>query len=282
MTDTTEIAVREQPLTLDSAFERLQDEKDERAVTQQPAKQPAQEPSTPPAKPEMRWSPEDAETVQLLQSEAQRFQHDLQRFVEAQRSVDINEVEKRDKSEAEALRTQLRDAERELRERHEVITQASREIADQLHGSARKQAEAFIDQQRAYLAETLPDLDKSALRDYLADKGFTEQEIEHAHDARLVELAEKARRYDAMSYDEQPKGKTPTRKRKASKPDPELEGARERARAGHLDRRDATTLVKSARKSKPKKATVSELSARLRKSGRLDDAYALLQAKREA
>src|SRR5690606_30928510 len=85
--------------------------------------------------------------------------------------------------------------------------------------------ERKLEAERQKLAERVPDLDKKALRTYLETRGFTKQEISMAADARLIEMAEKARRYDELMAGKTRKRTIPKIARKP-KQEPERELSR--------------------------------------------------------
>jgi hypothetical protein len=242
-------------LTLDDAYERLQEKKDARHE-EQPSDTTKEAPSVPDPQPasDAVWSNEDLGTITAFQRESERFQEDLQAFTQVQTQIDLNAIEKQDKAQAAAVRTQIKAAEKELRERHDALNQVGQELAQKVQKRQIARLEQVFAREKAKLDEAMPDLNRKALRTYLEGVGFTDTDIAQAADHRLVVLAEKARCYDELMAG---KGKTmktiPTRKRKVE------------------------TSNTAIRKGEP---TVKELHAKLRRTGRIDDALALLTAER--
>jgi hypothetical protein len=243
-------------LTLDDAYERLQEKKDARHE-EQPSDTTKESPSIPDPQPTVSdaiWSNDDLQTITVFQREAERFQADLQAFAQVQAQIDLNAIEKQDKAQAAAVRTQLKAAEQELRERQDALNAVGQELGQKVQKQQIARLEQVFAREKAKLEEAMPGLNPKALRTYLEGVGFTDTDIAQAADHRLVVLAEKARRYDELMAG---KGKTmktiPTRKRKVQ------------------------TSNTPMRKGEP---TVKELHAKLRRTGRIDDALALLTASR--
>jgi hypothetical protein len=193
-------------LTTEDAFVRLQNKRAEREPLSEPESKPEPRVEAELPQDDAFWSTEDVKTISLLQTETQRFRHDLEVFAQY-KAADIDQLSGGDKGKAAAIRVQLAEAERELRQRHDVLAAAESELKAKAQQRITARAEQLLAREKAKLAERVPDLDKTALRAYLLDRGFTAEEIAGAADARLMEMAEKARRYDESQ--KKPKGKVP-------------------------------------------------------------------------
>lgn len=148
------------------------------------------------------WSNEDLQTISLFEREAAQFRQDIQAFAQV-KNANIDQLAGGDKAKAVSIKQQIKEAEDDLRQRYGVLQHAAGELANKVHVRNHKRVQSHIEKQRAQLAERVPDLDKEALRVYLTERGFSKEEIGMAADARIIEMAEKARRWDAR--DKQPK-----------------------------------------------------------------------------
>lgn len=223
-----------------------------------------------PQKDDAVWSNGDLQTITALQREASQFQTDLQKFAQA-KQIDLNALEKQDRGRAAALRAHLREAEKELRERYDVIARAAGSLNQRI-------AEKHLETEWHQLIEQVPDLDNAKLTPYLQTM-FTDSEIAAAADHRLLVLAEKARRYDEAQAKPAPKGVILTKVKREPQTDPEYQAAISQVREGAGLRENASILMRKQPQARPR--SVSDLSRSLRKTGSIDDAYALLQAKKQ-
>lgn len=239
-------------LSMEEALQRL------REPREQPQERPVAEPRPRQEQPRTEetaqddgavWTSAEAEDLATFQREAAQLQHDLVLFDKA-RQIDLGAIEKQDKGRAEALRTQLREAEAELRQRHERLQGVAEQIASTAQSRQQQRLERHLAAEQRKLAERVPDLDKSALVPYLRRVGFSDEEIAQAADARLIELAEKARRYDEMSTQSTTR-KVPVKRKGASRQPP----------------------------SKPK-GEAARAEARFRKTRNIHDAAEMLAARR--
>lgn len=147
---------------------------------------------------------EDLKLATLVEPEMAAFQRDLAAFAQL-KAIGPEKLANGDKAQAAAVRVQLRKAEAELRQRYETLQAATTQLAGKVQQRQVRKAERRLEAERQKLAERVPDLDKVALRSYLEARGFTKDEIGMAADARLIEMAEKARRYDEMNQQRQPR-----------------------------------------------------------------------------
>lgn len=238
--------------TTDDAYEAFQEMKEERAEQAEPeespvAVEPAQPKETTPQSAAL-WTNEEASLLATFQQEAQSFQQDLEALNQFKQKTDLNELAKRDKAEATAVRMQIAAAEKELAERYEVLSQNAEHFNGKLTKQQQETVQKHLEAEKEKLSKALPNVDRPALRKYLVGSGFSESEVAQAYDHRLVVLAEKARRYDEMST--------------GNKRVPKM-----RARP------------KPKQDNRPPQ--VAKAWDRFNQTGRLDDAVAILTAERE-
>lgn len=238
------------PLTVETAYAKLQELKD--GSEPEPREQPERprEPAREAPADGGLWTNEDVQDLNAFQQEAQRLQHDLALFDKA-RQIDLGAIEKEDKGRAQALRTQLREVEAELSQRHARLSEVAQQIASTAQSRQQQRLERHLAAEQRKLAERVPDLDKSALVPYLRRVGFSDEEIAQAGDARLVELGWKAMKFDQLQQQGTTR-KVPVKRKGASRQPP----------------------------SKPK-GKVSDARARFQRTHSIDDAAALLTAQRE-
>lgn len=192
------------------------------------------------------FSKDDLELVTAVEPEYAQFQKDLAAFAQL-KAIGPEKLADGDKAKAEAIRQQLSDAEAELRKRYETLQAAANQLAGKVQQRQLKKLERKLEAERQKLAERVPDLDKKALRTYLETRGFTKQEISMAADARLIEIAEKARRWDALQASKPRKTSVPKTARRP-KPAPKPEPSR-------IDRRMAKIAALYPEKPKPRRKT---------------------------
>jgi hypothetical protein len=116
-----------------------------------------------------------------------------------------------------------------------------------------------LDRSRAYLVEQLPEwrddkrarTDKAKLREYALRQGFSEADVDHAYDPRLVILAHKARLYDELT---------------ANRPRPSMGNGPEPLKPGIALHQPATTQAK-----------LTKAKRRLAQTGRPEDAVAAIE-----
>lgn len=200
---------------------------------------------------EALWSTEDVQTLTQFEQETQRYQQDLQAFAQTKASIDLDELEKTNRGEAQATRQQLKAAEDELRQRHDTLVQVRDQLASRVQERQSERLQRQVLDERRKLDEAVPDLDKGALSEYLISAGFTEQDIAHAYDSRLLTMAEKARRYDELMADGVRPHKVP------------------KTRSGG-----------NKRGKKRSQSDTEKMRANLKRTGRMDDALKLLTAQR--
>jgi hypothetical protein len=251
-------------ITLDEAYDRMQVGKDDAAApaaAPEPAK-PAPDPE-PPADPgdDAAWSNEDVQALNVYQREAEAYNADFRRFIEIKQSLDINAIAATDKARAAMLRQQMTEAEKELKQRHDALSKTGQALVGKAQSRQQSKAQKQLAAERQKLDKALPDLDRDALRAYLAREGFSSAEVDAAYDHRLLVVAEKARRYDAMKA--QGRGRVP------------------KLRAG-AGQRDADLGPQAFRDHQRRPASLAELQRQHKRIGTVETAHALLTAKRQA
>ncbi|MEX2122377.1 MAG: hypothetical protein WD795_00660 [Woeseia sp.] len=236
------------------------------ATTTEPTEQP---------EPDAVWSAGDVELMSRMGYEAAQFQEDLNQWV-AVKNSDINALAKGDKGKAQAIRVQLEVTETELRNRYTAIAQAAQALQTKAQAREETKAVKYLQGEMRKLTKERPDFDVAATRRFLQAEGFTNAEISCVTDARLAAIVDDARRYRMQA--KKPKGKIPMTKKsnKQRKADPEYRAPID---GGTLRENASTILRQPKREAQPQ--NVADLSRRLKQSGSIDDAYALLQAKKQ-
>lgn len=249
-------------LTLDAAYERLQEAKDNTEQEMEDAglgKPPAESAPDEEAETNLEstpdtgetdgamWSNEDVQTISLIQQEHQRFQQDLAAFAQAKQQ-DLKAIAGDDKKKLSELQSQMQEAERELRERYEALNQAAQGVKEKADNRTRQQAEKALKREKAKLEKAVPGLDRKALKTYLTGQiGFAESDLKNITDHRALLVAEKARKYDELMK---------------NKPKPKVRA------------------VKGGQSTQKPQNNIQKLEARLKQTGKIDDAYKLLEAKK--
>jgi hypothetical protein len=195
-----------------------------------------------------KWTDQEAVYIARLQVDEAQWKTDYQRFMFDSR-LDLNALERTNKGEAAAKRVELANAEIALKERAQRILKAREALgAIELDRHARKVMQ-FLATQKEIVDERLPNLDKAQLRTYLLEQGFGETEVSQVFDARVVVMAEKARRYDALAA---------------------------------KDKKPQLTVPRLRPNAQQRVSEVTASQTNLKRTGSIDDAVALLQAKRRA
>jgi len=181
-----------------------------------------------------------------------------------EQSVDWKDLRENDPAEFAAKR-------REYDDRKAAIEQLKRDAAAEYQqavqeGSAQTQQQQaeYLQQQHQMLLEAIPewrdsgkaDAEKAELSDYLIGQGFSRDDVSAASDHRLIVMARKAKMFDEMKANSNAARKKVAKVPKVVKPGapkPQEQKSREQQAA---------------------------LKARLQKSGKLDDAFALLKSRR--
>lgn len=248
-----------------TAMQRAEEAQAEPEPVPQPKPEPEPEPPIVPA--DARWS--DAEVAEHTQINAafSAWQQQAAQFGQARQQAEqrLRQGEL-DMGQAEALKHQLRDTERSLREQYEGL----QERAQKLNGSATKRSQTAqqqrLDAERAKLQRAMPNIDVATTRKYLQGQGFSDADINGLTDHRAVAIVEKARLYDALVKEQKAGGRGGRV--------PKL-----RQGAGRGGEPDAGPMV---RDFQGKQMPLSQLQAQVKRHGRLEDAAALLTAKRRA
>ena len=191
-----------------------------------------------------QWSPEDVQAINQFQAAARQFEADRQRAIAEFGHVDLAALEKSDKARAVQVGADIRERAGSLAQRYQMLEQAGQQI--ELAGAV-KQLVAVRDTEQRKLEAAEPRLADAGLRKQLGqwlvdEMGFTQNEVNGVFDSRLVRLAFRA-----------------------------MEGQPQKKSAGTIP-----TI------QRPRKQTdeVSRAFSRLRRTGTVDDALAVLSARR--
>lgn len=178
--------------------------------------------------------------------------------------VNWDELRRDDPAEYAAKHTELSQRRAQIEDmKREAIQSYQQTAYQQANESAAEMQERF-QREEQQLLEKLPEWrdqakaeqSKRQLVTYLTGQGFDPEDVANAVDHRLIVMAEKARKYDEMQ------GKTKTAMKKVAK---------------------IPKVLKPGAPKPPeavKTEKVGQLRQRLQKSGNIEDAYRLLQARR--
>lgn len=180
-------------------------------------------------------------------------------------SIDWKRLREDDPAEYAAKKDEIRERRQQLDAMKAKARETYRSATAEQQAKAKKQQAEYLAEQRGVLLEALPDwrdaekakVERESLVTYLRGSGFDEQDIRNAADARLVILARKA-----MLYDEG-KAKVNAAKKRVAK------------------------VPKTLKPGTPKpqdqinQERFQKQRARLRETGSIEDAAALLRASRK-
>jgi len=226
------------------------------------------------------WTTEDVQTLHTLKTEADAFQKDLAEFQRIKNGVDLNELERTDRAKAQMFRVMLREAEADLRQRQEAIGNAARIFQGKAHEHGYKQSLKKAQGEKAKLLEKRPDFDMQRVVAYVKENGGTEQELASISDHRhFVAL------WDACKANSP--ARVPKFRKRPTAAEMPADLAEAEARFRRTGRTDDAARVRALRKhhriappeGQPK---IKDLRKNLKRTGRIDDAVALLKAKRTA
>lgn len=180
--------------------------------------------------------------------------------------IDWKALREDDPAEYSAKKAEIADRRQQIENMKTEARQAYQQSVQQQQVQSKEQLQEFLAKEQEALLSKLPEwqddakakAEKTQLVGYLKDEGFEENEISNAMDHRLILLARKAMLYD------QGQKKVDTAKKKVAK---------------------VPKVVKPGA-SKPadqvNKQKIDKAKQRLSKSGNIDDAFALLRARRQA
>lgn len=238
-------------LTVDTAYELLQDMKDEREEAQQRAEQHSSQRETiePEEGDEQQqsdavWSTQDFQTFAQLERDIAQYQQDLALFQQLE-AQGIDALAKGDRDKAIAIRVEMSEAKSELAQRGQALGQIAQAAQSKASQKTTDQVTRYLNAEKAKLAKVLPDLDGKVVARYLMGKRFSREEIGSISDHRVIEMAEKARRYDEMQSGRKlvvPKTGMKPQQRAQTKPRSDMRAAQDRLKeSGRLE--DALELL---------------------------------------
>jgi hypothetical protein len=248
-------------LTVDTAYELLQDMKDEREEAQERAEHQSiqQETIEPDDSDEQQqsdavWSTQDFQTFAQLERDIAQYQQDLALFQQLE-AQGVDSLAKGDRDKAIALRVEMSEAKAELARRGQALGQIAQAAQSKASQKTTDQVTRYLNAEKAKLAKVLPDLDGKAVARYLMGKRFSREEIGSISDHRLIEMAEKARRYDEMQSGKKlviPKAGLRPQQRGQAAPRSDMRAAQDRLKeSGRIE--DALELL-TLRKQQGKRA----------------------------
>lgn len=201
--------------------------------------QPESDPATEP-----QWTTDELHALSTYQAEVQRFQGDYQRAVQAFNGIDINALEKTDKSRAVQIRVDAREWAQNLQQRYTVLEKVAQQIQEV---AAVRSMSALRGNEMQKLIAAEPELANAAVRkqvnEYLLSQGFTQEELDSIFDSRAVIQA-----YRAMQAEKNPQPrKVPVFKRQPESQNDEVARARKRLRrTGSVDDALAVLTARNA------------------------------------
>lgn len=180
--------------------------------------------------------------------------------------VDWDRLRHDDPAEYSAKKAEINDRRQEIERMKERARESYQQSVQQHQNETQEQAQARLQREAEALVEAVPEWkdqekaqqEKAQIVSYLKSLDFGDEEISAATDHRIVLMARKAMMHD------QGQKKVDTAKKKVAKvPKTVKPGASQPADKG-------------------KKEKVRKLEAKFKRTGKLDDAYALQQAKKQA
>jgi hypothetical protein len=194
-------------------------------------------------------------------------QMEMNRLKAASEQINWDELREADPTEWVAKRQEIQERAAEIQRVGQQISEQYKQHQAQIEQEAATKHQEQLTRERDALLSALPawqdqsvfERESAQMRDYLAANGFTPEEVGSISDHRMILIAEKAR-----AFDEQSKQVETTRKRV-------VKVGKRLARPG-----SASTKAQAAADQS------SALHQQLRKSGRVEDAAALIAAARRS
>jgi len=252
-------AERQPTLTIEQATEQLAQRRDDAAAaaerrSEPPAETTPQPVSGPAPAEDVGWTNEEIAFRDQLNKALDALQRDAIQFGQARQQA---EQQGGSEEQKQALRVQIGEAEKELANRYSEIIKGFEQLTQHRQQRAGELAQRQLEAERRRLEEAVPDFDPNRVVSYLEGYGFTRAELAEMTDARMAIIADKARRFDEMQGEKPKRQPKKTTKRKAEPQN-----------------------VSQLHTRKPRNA--KEAEARLKKSGRIEDAVALLKHRRRS
>jgi hypothetical protein len=179
-------------------------------------------------------------------------------------SIDWKALREDDPAEYSAKKAEIAERRQEVERMKRDAAEDYRKATEKQWQETRQQQQQRLQAEQAALLEKLPEWgdqtkaaeEKTQLASYLISQGFTEHDVMGASDHRLIVLARKAMLYDTG------KARTDAAKKKVAKVPKVLKPGAPKPKE-HIE-----------------KQKVAQLQSRLKKTGSIDDAFALLKARR--
>ncbi len=201
-----------------------------------------------------------------VQRQAQAFkqgldtlQAELDRLIPSEKTIDWDALHQRDPAEYVKWKEYFRD----LKDKRQAVAQEQHALHQQAMQRAERETAETLKRESELLVKALPvfadpkkgDAAKAELRSYLVSKGYTPEQIAGLSDHRSVTIAWKAAQYDKLQSSKPQIDKRVVGLPKVQKPGAAVEG-------------DAVSRQK-----------ITSLEQKLRKTGRVEDAAALLMSR---
>jgi hypothetical protein len=193
---------------------------------------------------------------QVVKAKLDTLQAELDRLIPSEKSIDWDGLHQRDPAEYVKWKEYFRD----LKDKRQAVAQEQAQIQFQAQQRAERETAETLKRESEALAKALPvfadpkkgDAAKAELRSYLIGKGYTAEQIAGLSDHRSVTIAWKAAQYDKLQAAKPTVEKRVVNLPRVQKPGAALDGE-------HVSRQKQTSL-----------------EMKLRKTGRVEDAAALI------
>jgi len=204
------------------------------------------------------------EELAATQQERQQYQSQLEQFntqadskLEEFKSVDWTRLKEEDPMEYALKRDQYR----ELQENKRLVAEEQQQLAQKQQAEMQSKWNEELQRQQEVMAQRLPELNdpekgpklKQDIKSFALNKGFTEQEVDSLIDARSVDVLHKAMMYENLLA---------------------AKIANKKAKVVPKMQKPGTPSTKSEVNSEKVKQT----RARLKRTGRVDDAAAVIKS----
>ena len=204
------------------------------------------------------------EELSATQQERQRYQAQLEQFntqadskLEEFKSVDWTKLKEEDPMEYALKRDQYR----ELQENKRLVAEEQQQLSQKQQEEMQQKWNEELQRQQEVMAQRLPEWNdpekgpklKSNIKSFALKKGFTEQEVDSLIDARSVDVLHKAMMYESLL---------------------EAKISKKKAKIVPKMQKPGTPSTKTEVNSEKVKQT----RARLKRTGRVDDAAAVIKS----
>ena len=204
------------------------------------------------------------EELSATQQERQRYQSQLEQFktqadskLEEFKSVDWTKLKEEDPMEYALKRDQYR----EIQETKRLADEEQQQLVERQQYEMQQKWNEELQKQQEVIAQRLPELTdpekgpklKSSIKSFALKKGFTEQEVDSLIDARSVDVLHKAMMYESLL---------------------EAKISKKKAKIVPKMQKPGTPSTKTEVNSEKVKQT----RARLKRTGRVDDAAAVIKS----